>query len=198
MLVSASHSRFRYTRVMARYPAEQKEQTHKKILAVASAIALTEGFAAGIDRIMKAAGLTRGGFYAHFASKADLEAELIGLTLDETRETLCDAAPEGKGALHKLVNMYLSERHRDAREDSCPLPALSADVARADDKTRDVYEGRLLLFAAELEARLPHGGLDRALAAAATLAGGIALARAVRDPALSLRILKACRKAILE
>jgi AcrR family transcriptional regulator len=186
---------------MTRYPADQREQTKKKILTVASAIALTEGFASGIDRIMKAAGLTRGGFYAHFRSKAELESEVIASSFDDTRETLCAAAPEERtgASFAKLVSTYLSERHRDSGAESCPLPSLSADVARADDKTRSTYEARLLLFVAALEARMPPGeaSVDRALFTAAALAGGIALARAVRDPALSRRILHACKKHVL-
>ena len=192
----------RYRVGMTRYPESHKQETRARIVAVASGVALTQGFSAGIDRIMKAAGLTRGGFYAHFRSKAELEDAVIAQAMDNTRAWLLSRSPEERSgkALRAIVDVYLSERHRDEPENGCPLPALSADVARADDDTRDTYTSRLLLWASAVEARLPAGktpSFDRALAIVALLAGGVALARAVREPALSKRILDVCKRAAL-
>ena len=185
-----------------RYAKDQKEQTRARILAAATRLLLHRGFeGAGIEPIMAAAKLTRGGFYGHFASKEALESATLSRIMEVTRARLFAAAPAERsgGALRNIVDAYLSETHRDHVEEGCALPTLSADVARRTPDTRKTYEAELLLVVAELEARVDDDdgempSFDRALALVALLAGGVALARAVRNKALSARILAACRR----
>jgi TetR/AcrR family transcriptional repressor of nem operon len=148
---------------------------------------------------METAGLTAGAFYGHFASKeALLEETLAGLVkstverLTPGRETL------GGGAWRDVARRYLSRSHRKDVASGCLLPALAAEVARQRPATRQAFEGYLRGIVSALEAKAPAApGLssqDRVLATVALFAGGIMLARAVRDEALSDRILRACRR----
>ena len=187
---------------MTRYAEGHKEQTRAHIVDVAAKLLLEKGFdGIGIDAIMKEAGLTRGGFYGHFESKEDLETTVFARVMEATRARLFSGdAQRSEKALERVVEMYLSEKHRDSFEHGCGIPALSADVARRSDNVKKAYEAELLLLVAALEARLPSSKkgelapFDRALALVALLAGGIAVARAVKDKALSARILAACRR----
>src|ERR1044071_4953550 len=142
---------------MTRYAEGHKEQTRAHIVDVASRLLLEKGFdGIGIDAIMKEAGLTRGGFYGHFESKAALESAVFSHVMELTRARLFSGdAQRSEKSLERIVAMYLSDKHRDSFEHGCGIPALSADVARRDDDVKKTYEGELLLLVAALEARLP-------------------------------------------
>ena len=107
--------------------ADQKEHTHERIVDAAARRFREDGLAgAGVHRIMQDAGLTHGGFYAHFGSKADLIAEAFSVAAAEGRERLLDPLEDGPADewLARLVRGYLSRTHRDARDSGCPLPAI--------------------------------------------------------------------------
>jgi TetR/AcrR family transcriptional repressor of nem operon len=184
-----------------RYPKGHKEQTRGRIVAAAARRFREKGYrGAGVDDVMKAAGLTPGGFYAHFASKEDLLAETLAASSRQTREMLLTGLEEHTGAdwLLQVMRRYLSRMHRDAVADGCAMPALTADVARSGDASRQRFESYLLELVGELVPKTPPApGLepeDRVLASVALAAGGLMLARAVQDEALSDRILRACRR----
>jgi len=181
--------------------ARQKEQSHQRIVEAAARQFREEGLSgAGLHRIMEAAGLTHGGFYSHFESKADLVSEaLVEAVGAQTQQWLAglDDTPEKERLAH-LVARYLSRRHRDAPGVGCPLPAISAEVARAPESVRRVYDALIREVLAHMESSLA-GEEDetlhtRAVAALALCVGGLMLARAVDDPALSDDILQSCRK----
>src|SRR5271167_834435 len=122
-----------------RYDADQKQRTHNQILAEAA----TAIRAKGPDRmvvaeVMSKAGLTHGGFYAHFASKDDLIAEAIGEMFRQAGGKFDRIAGElaPAEALATYIDFYLSAEHRDARSSGCPLPTLSADLPRLPDAAR--------------------------------------------------------------
>lgn len=183
-----------------RYLPRQKQRTHRKIVSAAARRFRQRGFhRSGVDLVMKTAGLTPGGFYAHFDSKEALLAETLDLAEREMRDRLLAEleALAGVEWLQEVVRRYLSRTHRDEPAGGCVLPALAAEAPRLGRRGRAALESYITRLADELEPRTPgRTGLeprDRVLATLALCAGGLMLARAVRDPVLSDRILRACR-----
>lgn len=182
-----------------RYRPDHKERTHSRIVEAASRLFKQRGYGGvGVDAVMKAVALTPGGFYAHFPSKEGLLAETLPLALQRMREWLLRGLAEERGLpwLREVVRRYLSRTHRDAVAEGCPMPALTPDVARAGALARETFEAHLRDLVDEFEARMPDTlgpPRDRALATIALFVGGVTLARAVKGPRLSGRILRACR-----
>jgi TetR/AcrR family transcriptional repressor of nem operon len=181
--------------------AEQKEQTHRRILAAAARQFREEGLeGAGVQRIMEEAGLTHGGFYTHFDSKADLAAEAVALAMKTSHERWLKGAERlhGPGGTRRMLDTYLNRAHRDNPGAGCPLPSISADVARAAPAVRRAYATELRKIIGSLERHLVDPEDDeaheRAVGALALCVGGLLLARAVDDGALSDDILRACRQ----
>jgi TetR/AcrR family transcriptional repressor of nem operon len=178
-----------------RYAAGHREQTRAKILRAAGKVFRRQGYhAAGVDKVMEEAGLTAGGFYAHFASKEALLAEVLapaaaGALHDEPIEHLT-----GRAWADAFVDRYLSQAHLIKTEDGCPLPPLVSEVARADGSVKASFEAIVRGLATRL---CEHAGgdvsEDRALAVLALCVGGLGVARSVQDEALAERILAACR-----
>ena len=179
----------------------RKQRTHERILASAGRVFRRKGYAgSGVDELMREAGLTHGGFYAHFRSKEALFAEAVAGALGRTAELIGTGAEgrEGVAWLRAAVRRYLSRPHLRAVEEGCALPALVSELGRAGDGPRAAFEARLLELLADAGGKAPSGhGLDpqdRLLATVVLCVGGLSLARAVEDPALSDRILAACRR----
>ena len=178
----------------------RKQRTRERILASAGRVFRRRGYAgAGVDAVMREAGLTHGGFYGHFASKEALFAETVTRTLGRTAELMGRGADDREGVawLRAAVRRYLSRPHLRAVEEGCAIPAIVSELGRAGGAPREAFERRLLELLADVEGKAPAGpGLtpsDRVLATVALCVGGVSLARAVKDPALSDRILRACR-----
>jgi TetR/AcrR family transcriptional repressor of nem operon len=184
-----------------RYRDDHKHQTRERIMAAAGRVFRQHGYAAaGVDAVMKEAGLTHGGFYAHFPSKAALLSAMLEQALQHYRERLVRGLDDRTGVewLRAVVRRYLSRTHRDAAEEGCAMPALISELSRAPADARHTFTQYLRIWCAEFEPKVPSGpgedAADRALATIALSVGGLALARAVDDPALSDRILRACRR----
>ncbi len=180
---------------------EQKEQTHQRIVAAAARRFREEGLdGAGVQRIMEEAGLTHGGFYTHFGSKADLTAEAVTLAIKTAHEQGLEGADflHGPGGTRRMLEVYLNRAHRDNPGAGCPLPSTSADVARAAPAVRRAYATELRKIIESLERRLEdpedEEAHQRAVGALALCVGGLLLARAVDDDALSDDIMRACRE----
>ena len=182
-----------------RYAADHKKRTHAKIVEAASRLFKAGGFVGvGVDSVMKAAGLTPGGFYAHFDSKEVLLAETLPLALRRMQEWLLAGLEEERGLawLRAVVRRYLSRTHRDAVAEGCPMPALTPDIGRVGTLAQETFETHLRDLVTEFTARMPSTlgpPHDRALATIALFVGGVMLARAVKDRRLSGQILRACR-----
>jgi TetR/AcrR family transcriptional repressor of nem operon len=148
---------------------------------------------------MEGAGMTVGGFYAHFPSKRELVAETVVETLRQSRGTLSAAAGERTGAewLETVARAYLSRPHRDHPEAGCPLPATLGEIAREEAPVREALEGELSAIVSEIAAHLREAGVDdprgEALAALSLMVGGLSLSRALKGTPLSDAVLKACR-----
>lgn len=150
---------------------------------------------------MAAAGLTHGGFYAHFSGKDDLVVAAIAQAFDDARARFA-AAMEGRDAaegLARYIDVYLSRRHRDERASGCPLPALSGDLARLGPAARAAFGEGVASLTRRLAAALEPLGVEPAeplaLALLSELTGALVLARSVEDRAQSDAILAASRAA---
>jgi TetR/AcrR family transcriptional repressor of nem operon len=174
---------------MAPNPA-QKARTRAEILQHAGRLFRLRGYdGTNIDDIMLAAGLTRGAFYAHFASKDDLFAEIVG-----GGTSLLTRLRAGEAAA--VLKAYLDKGELAATSQSCNLAALAVDVARAPLNARLAYANVLYATIAEL-AHAKKRKLDADATAAAILAiGAVVLARASGDTRLSDWLLRCAHRAI--
>ncbi|MCH8110374.1 MAG: TetR/AcrR family transcriptional regulator [Proteobacteria bacterium] len=183
-----------------RYRPGHKQRTHGRIVAEAAAALRRDGVrGATVERVMTRAGLSHGGFYAHFSSKDDMAAAGLAAAFAETRAALFgdlgDATDEDW--IHQVMARYLGRAHRDAEDAGCPLPHLAGELARARGSLKHESEQGLEDYAAAISTRLAGGGSEgrsNAYALLALMVGGIALARVAADPGLSDQILRACRR----
>lgn len=187
---------------MARYPADHKSDTRRRMIAAAGRRFKTDGFdGSGIAALVGDAGLTNGAFYGHFSSKDDLIASVVAEQLESQQEAIA-ALPEGDDAVADYVRGYLSRWHRDHPAQGCPSAALLAEIGRSGDRVRDAYTDGAAAIIGQLAERLgPGGGSDatnRAIAIFTVMLSAIQLARAVTDAELSDRVLAAARVTALD
>ncbi len=188
-----------------RYSTDHKEQTRARVVHEAAREIRAKGAAGvAVSGIMARAGLTHGGFYAHFHSRDALIAEAIGAMFADARRqnsATIDGAQTPAQALRRYVDTYLSPRHRDDRERGCPLPSLSADLARLDPTARARFGQGVAALTDRLASMLAAAGHQDADNAASSLlaemVGAVSLARAVDDVAQSDAILARTRAAIV-
>jgi TetR/AcrR family transcriptional repressor of nem operon len=179
---------------------ERKERSHETILGSASRILRERGIAgARVADVMKGAGLTVGGFYAHFESKEALVDETLRRLGTELRERLF-ARLEDKPAedrVEVVLKRYLSPAHRDAQTLGCPYPAVVGEIGTTAHEHGAVLAGEIGTLTERLEELLPkaRGGSTRTLALGlvALMIGGLSLARALRGSELSDEVIRACR-----
>jgi len=182
------------------------ERTRETILEAASRRFRERGLAASsVGEIMKDAGLTHGGFYLHFDSKTELEAEAFSTATKGNRRRwfagLKLTEPERR--MECRVRRYLSPIHRDSPAEGCPFASLAGEIAAAgSDELRHAYERELKRstagMAENIDGETRAGRMDRALGILAVCIGGLMMARAVRSRRLSDRILRACRNLAIE
>jgi len=183
---------------------EQAAENRERIVQVAAKLFRERGFdGIGVADLMKAAGLTHGGFYGHFASKEDLAAEASGRALEELAQywsAVIEKAPDE--AFSTIVNRYLSEGHRDAPGRGCLVAALGSDVGRQARTVRRVVTDGIQAFIGQLMQLVPGKSKAarrrQALADFAAMVGAVTIARAVDDPALSKDVLDAVASALSE
>lgn len=172
---------------------DKKTRTRQAIMRSADRLLRTHGVdGTSVADVMKGAGLTVGGFYAHFPSKEALIAEALGETMTAMRGQLTEGLP-GKGDSERLgtaLTRYLSAAHRDHPEHGCPLPATTGDLAEEDGSLRQALAQEL---ERHLEALADPDHREQALGALALMVGGLSLARATAGTDLSDEILQAAR-----
>lgn len=179
---------------------EQKERSHEMILESAARLVRERGISgARVAEVMKGAGLTVGGFYAHFGSKEELVDEALrrtGKTLRERLFSRLDEKPE-EDRVEVVLKRYLSAAHRDAQTMGCPLPAVVGEIGTTAGEHRAVLAEGVEALSAGLEEHLPKGrgtsGRVLALGLVALMYGGLSLARALRGTELSDEVIRACR-----
>jgi TetR/AcrR family transcriptional repressor of nem operon len=168
-----------------RYGKDHKQATRQRILEAAGRRFKQDGIdGAGVAAVMSDAGLTNGAFYAHFASKEDLVANVLADQLRTQRQRF-DAQPSDRAGLEAIIRDYLSPEHRDQPADGCPSAALLDEIARRPAATRQVFADELLGSADDIAARLgpkdPAAARIDALALFGMMIGTLQLARALTD-----------------
>jgi TetR/AcrR family transcriptional repressor of nem operon len=180
---------------------ERKERSHATILQSAARLLRERGISgASVADVMKGAGMTVGGFYAHFASKEALIDDALRLTAGELRERLFARIEEKPAAdrAEVILKRYLSAAHRDERTMGCPLPAVAGEIGTTASEHTEVLKELVDALRARLAEQLPSGkGLPPrtvALGLVALMVGGLSLARALRGTELSDEVIRACRQ----
>jgi len=187
-----------------RYSNEHKQETHDRIVRKASVKLREKGaHGIGVADLMKEAGLTHGGFYAHFASREALVIEAFAYAMDRSTQRWHALAAElpAEQRLAALVGGYLTPAHRDDIGRGCAVPALGAEIARESAKTRKAFAAKLdemiAMIAADYVGAAPKAARKQAMATLATMMGALVMARIAGTGELSDAILEAGRDAVL-
>lgn len=182
----------------------QAEANRERIVDVAGELFREKGFdGIGLNELMQAAGLTRGGFYGHFESKeelANLACERALSANDQYWEEL-SAKPPAE-ALQALVGFYLSDLHCQRMAEGCAMAALAGDVARSGPALQGTFEAGVENFLRVLEPLMqpdgPAAPREQALATLSQMVGALVLARAVQSQGLSSELRSAAGAAVLQ
>ncbi|MDV8009844.1 TetR/AcrR family transcriptional regulator [Rhodococcus sp. IEGM 1241] len=180
--------------VMGRVSQQQAEENRRRVVETAARLFREKGTHLSVADLMKASGLTHGGFYKQFASKDALIDEATTHAFAELAQLHAAGLERHAGqrdeARQALIDNYLSVEHRDNPADGCPAAALAADMARepADSEARRVYVEGVGDFAKAL-ADEEHDGLVRL----STMIGALVLSRATKGSSLSEEVLVAAR-----
>ena len=180
----------------------RKEATHERIVNTAARIIRRSGYdGVGVADIMKEAGLTHGGFYAHFPSKTALLAEAADHACNEgvgKLHKLTEAVP-AEDALDTIIEYYLSDAHVATQEHGCSLAALASEVPRQEPEVRRAATRNIKEMLKVLESHMPgekkaSRRREKAMAALGSLVGSLILSRAAEDDELSTALRDASRK----
>ena len=177
---------------MKRATLSRKEATHERIVGAAARAIRRSGYGGtGVADIMKDAGLTHGGFYAHFASRDAMLAEAAdhaGAESVAVMERIAAEVPPEQ-ALRAMLQAYLSKAHVESVENGCATAALCSEMPRQASEVRRAATRRIKEMIDLVARQSPDwgqpGAHERALVTVATMVGALALARAVDDPKLS-------------
>ncbi|MEN1882352.1 TetR/AcrR family transcriptional regulator [Streptomyces mirabilis] len=189
---------------MGRVSRAQAQENRQRVVATASWMFREKGTTVSVADLMKAAGLTHGGFYKQFASKEDLVDEAIAHAFGKEaahsavalEEHAREHAGEHEAARRRMIEDYLSVWHRDHPGDGCPVSGFAADLGRDPDQaahSRHDYINGVRNRAARLAT-----GDDDGMAQLCTMVGALVLARATRGNPLSEELLQAARTALTE
>jgi len=182
---------------MSRYGTEHKAETRRRILEAADDLIKAQGVeAASVSEVMARAGLTVGGFYAHFPSKEALahEALLFGLTRSVERMLASlDKVEDPKARVRALISLYLAQADDPNLEHACPMTLLLPEIARAGRDTRNAFAAHTGALLDRIAGRFPEiDGMTRreaALFVYTSCAGAVSVARGVESPEARHRIL---------
>jgi TetR/AcrR family transcriptional repressor of nem operon len=181
----------------------KKQLTHERIVDAAARAIRRAGFdGVGVAEVMKEAGLTHGGFYAHFASRDALICEALERAGQDGTERVAQgrASRQARGAspLRAFVEQYLSEQHLAAAEQGCPVAALASEMPRQNGAVAQAAAQRVRSLVGAVREVLPRGTTPaQAGAVTAQLVGALQLARALGDNAEGRALLAAARRALL-
>jgi len=196
------HHIFKYNAAMATAPS-RKALTHERIVDTAARAIRRAGFAGvGVADIMKEAGLTHGGFYAHFASRDALLVEALAHAgqqgVDRLGQGNALRAARGASPFRALIESYLSDRHLSGTENGCAVAALVSEMPRQSAEVRAAAVQRVRSLVALVAQTLPADTApDSAAAIASQMVGALQLARALGDNAEGQALLAANRSALL-
>lgn len=178
-----------------RYPSNHKAETRQRIIDEASQRLRKDGIeGTGLVPLMKALGLTHGGFYAHFDSKDALVQAALEAAATQALDTW--RASGDPAQLRALIDDYLSAQHRDQPDQGCALPTLAAELGLRGTPSRTADTLASGLAEALAPVSVKADAADAGIVALATMVGAVTLARAMADAGASERILAAARAAI--
>lgn len=181
----------------------KREQTHARIVETAARVMRREGFAGvGVADVMKQAGLTHGGFYAHFESRDALLLEALQRAAADSAAVLIErvkaATAQGVPPLRAVIETYLSDEHCSAAEQGCVVGALGTEMVRQRDAlltlSRERVERLIGLVASALPEDAPAG---QAAAIAGALVGTLQLARVHGKDEAGRKLLADARQALI-
>ena len=179
------------------YSAHHKQQSRERILSSAYKLFSSRGYdSVSINEVMADAGMTRGGFYAHFTNKNELYRESILYAANASRATRPKPDDiDEKGWVLTLLHAYLSKENVSGTC-ACPLASLANDVTVREPEVREAYtntfKGLNSVIGSYAKA-FSTSSSDTLLATTAMMIGGLAVARALNDDALAERLLNSCR-----
>lgn len=185
-----------------RYPPAHKHATRRRIVEAASLAFRERGVSeTGVDEVMRRAGLTHGGFYAHFRDKTELIAEACASAFEEALPNLdrISRLPSRSARARLLIDSYLSSQHRDNRGSGCVVVAVGADASRLDGAARAGYGRGLTRHIDRLCDALrlsedPVRNRQKVTHLLSSLVGALLFARAIDDPARSEEVLHSMRR----
>jgi TetR/AcrR family transcriptional regulator, transcriptional repressor for nem operon len=178
-----------------------KEKSRQRILDVAAQQLREFGIeGVSIGELMRSAKLTHGGFYGHFSSRDDLIAEALDRALSDGAASAARAgSSKGTRTLKSFLNSYLSKAHRDDPRSGCAISALAGDVARADQRTREIMTGHIAKHFDVISNLLNDGdATEFSMSVLCTIVGAITLSRVISDEEISNKVLLSARSTILD
>ena len=181
----------------------KKEVTHERILDAAARAIRRSGFeGVGVADVMKEAGLTHGGFYAHFESREAMLAEALSRAGSRGAASLAKriegGRKQGATTLRAMVEGYLSEAHLSGTEFGCPVAALASEMPRQSPELREASVRRVQSLVERVQQALPESGArEQAMVIASTMVGALQLARVLGANAKGKAMLTAAREALL-
>ncbi|WP_061242040.1 TetR/AcrR family transcriptional regulator [Ectopseudomonas composti] len=182
-----------------RYSEDHKAKTHQRIIEEAALRFRRDGVGAtGLQPLMKALGLTHGGFYAHFKSKDDLVETALQHAVQTLESSTAEVLHSAESPLPLFIQRYLSDLHRDNPGAGCPLPTMSAELGQRGEPsatTDAMVRNRLALIEQNLEG---ENAEDESVLMLSAMIGALLLSRSVKDPELSDRLLHTTRRLLIE
>jgi AcrR family transcriptional regulator len=193
-------------------PRSKKEISHDRIVETAARAIRRSGYAGvGVADIMREAGLTHGGFYAHFASRDAMLVEALERAGRESVATIEKGTEKGRrrgvSAFRALLETYLSEAHVSGAEDGCPVAALSSEMPHQSSPVLKASAERVrtlmvhvqsALLASNSKGRARAKAKEQAAVVTSTMVGALQLARTLGANAQGRAVLTAARRELLE
>ena len=187
---------------MARTPKSKKEDTHDRIVAVAAKALRRHGYAGtGVAAVMREAGLTHGGFYAHFGSRDALLAEAVERAGQESTGTVRRAVEHGVARgispFRAMVEAYLADDLLGSLEGGCPIAALGCDMPRQSKAVRKASTKGVQKLISGVHATLPSVSEATAAAVTGTLVGSLQMGRTMGDTPAGRALLAGVRDTLI-
>jgi len=185
-----------------RHSKEDKAASHDRIVTVAAARIRESGTEQpGVAEIMRAAGLTHGGFYKHFGSRDELIAEAVERALTDSESRVPELTAGAEDPLAAFADAYLSVAHRDDPVTGCGVVALGADMPRVGGPAQEAYRAQVERYLAHLQQLLgddDEATRSRATVTLSAMVGAVMIARALGPTPRSEEILRVVREAVRE
>jgi TetR/AcrR family transcriptional repressor of nem operon len=182
----------------------RKELSHERIVSAAARSIRRNGYdGVGVADVMENAGLTHGGFYAHFASREALLVEALEQAGRESSQRLTRnieaLRARGASSFEALVESYLSDEVLKANGAGCPVAALCSEMPRQTADVRKASAVRVRALITRVETSLPPVvAPERAALIAASMMGSLQLARMIGTVEQGKSFLASVRAALIE